>query len=346
MIAAATAAGDWERAAEWCELVQQHAERWSIAPLFAACRTTHADVLLASGQLDVAEDALVQAIAAFERHSLDQASPALATLAQLRVHQGRLAEAEALLEGREEERATLLALALLRLAEGEPAVAAGLLERGLATAGGDVLPAARLLVLLVDARLGEGDEAAAADALGRLADVAARSGRPLAAASAALAAARVARAAGRADDAQASAGAALRAFGRLGMPREVAEARAELARALAATNGGLALDEARAARAAFRQLGAARSADAAGALLRELGAGTPAGPRGDGVDLTAREREVLGLVACGLTNAEIGERLFISPKTAGHHVSRILGKLGTPNRAAAAARARTVLDRE
>jgi DNA-binding NarL/FixJ family response regulator len=49
-------------------------------------------------------------------------------------------------------------------------------------------------------------------------------------------------------------------------------------------------------------------------------------------DLTAREREVMALVAEGLTNAEIGERLFMSPATARTHVSRILTKLGARDR--------------
>jgi DNA-binding NarL/FixJ family response regulator len=49
-------------------------------------------------------------------------------------------------------------------------------------------------------------------------------------------------------------------------------------------------------------------------------------------DLTAREREVMVLVAEGLTNAEIGARLFMSPATARTHVSRILTKLGARDR--------------
>jgi DNA-binding NarL/FixJ family response regulator len=49
-------------------------------------------------------------------------------------------------------------------------------------------------------------------------------------------------------------------------------------------------------------------------------------------ELTAREREVMALVAEGLTNAEIGERLFMSPATARTHVSRILTKLGARDR--------------
>ena len=56
--------------------------------------------------------------------------------------------------------------------------------------------------------------------------------------------------------------------------------------------------------------------------------------------LTPREREVLGLVAAGHTNRQIGEELFISQKTASVHVSRLLAKLGASTRGEAAAIAR------
>jgi len=70
------------------------------------------------------------------------------------------------------------------------------------------------------------------------------------------------------------------------------------------------------------------SADAGGAASAPAPAGTT---------LTRREREVLGLVAEGLTNRQIGQRLFASPHTIANHVRSILAKTGSGNRTEAAA---------
>jgi DNA-binding NarL/FixJ family response regulator len=77
-------------------------------------------------------------------------------------------------------------------------------------------------------------------------------------------------------------------------------------------------------------------ADRAAALLRELGGPARTGPKLLGL-LTKREVEVLRLLAEGLTNAEIAARLYISTKTAEHHVSNLLAKLQLTSRTEAAA---------
>ena len=66
--------------------------------------------------------------------------------------------------------------------------------------------------------------------------------------------------------------------------------------------------------------------------MRELGLSVPRGPRestrANPAGLTARQLEVLALLAAGLTNAEIADRLVVSPRTAEHHVAAVLAKLG------------------
>ena len=94
----------------------------------------------------------------------------------------------------------------------------------------------------------------------------------------------------------------------------------------------------------LRQLGANAAAAVIARRLRERGArGLPRGPRAatreNPANLTCRELEVLALVSSGLPNAQIAERLFVSPKTVDHHVSAILRKLGARSRAQASAEA-------
>ncbi|MFB7892915.1 AAA family ATPase [Microbacterium sp. NPDC056044] len=87
-------------------------------------------------------------------------------------------------------------------------------------------------------------------------------------------------------------------------------------------------------------LGVARAARWANELAAQarLAPAAPTDPsHGVVAALTPRELQVLELVAEGLTNPQIGQRLFISPKTASVHVSAILAKIGAANRAEAAA---------
>jgi DNA-binding NarL/FixJ family response regulator len=123
-----------------------------------------------------------------------------------------------------------------------------------------------------------------------------------------------------------------------------------------------ATDAAAALRDAWRiasELGAAPMLTRLEALARrrriELAPSAQAGPAADSVPpaappdpfgLTAREREILRLLAEGYTNRRIAETLFITESTAGVHVSNILGKLGVTSRTEAATTAvRLGLDR-
>ena len=332
-------AGEWERGAEWCELVDEFAQAAGATPLVGACRAIHADVLLATGRWAQAEQALETARVTHARFIPQMDGPAVATLAELRVQQGRLRDAELLLAGRGDQPESLRALALLRLAEDRPGEAAALLVQGLRGVAGHAVRAAQLLAPLVDARLDCGDLAGAARAASDLSEIAGQADIRLVRALSDLATARVALATGRAFEAVEPARRAGAAFRRLEMPYAEGNARLALARALARPELALALDEARTALATFRELGAARAADVAAGLVRDLGGATGPRTRVPG-QLTAREQEVLELVALGMSNARIATTLVISDKTAGHHVSRILAKLGVHNRTEAAAHAR------
>ena len=84
------------------------------------------------------------------------------------------------------------------------------------------------------------------------------------------------------------------------------------------------------------ELGARPRANLAAKRLRELGGRVTRGPRAstqsNPAGLTGRELEVAGLLAEGLTNAEIADRLVVSAKTVDHHVSAVLTKLRVSSR--------------
>jgi DNA-binding NarL/FixJ family response regulator len=90
--------------------------------------------------------------------------------------------------------------------------------------------------------------------------------------------------------------------------------------------------------AVFDALGAARYADKARRALRALGVRVPSARSGRGADqpLSRREMEVAGLVAEGLTNAEIAERLVLSVRTIESHLDHVYARLGMSSRAALA----------
>jgi LuxR family transcriptional regulator, maltose regulon positive regulatory protein len=172
----------------------------------------------------------------------------------------------------------------------------------------------------VRARAARGELDAAGRAVAALREAAALAGTGPLQAAADLADGVVAAAAGGAERARQRLEDAVDGFERAGGAYEAALARTELAAALTALD---------------RPDDAAREQAAATVRLAELGAAArPPVP----ADLSPREREVLELLADGLTNRQIAERLVLSEHTVHRHVANILRKLRVPTRAAAAAR--------
>jgi DNA-binding NarL/FixJ family response regulator len=333
LLSACETALDVARAEQWMAVAGRF-DAWSdwVSPV---CRSHYGGILVAVGRWSEAEEELTAAIRAFEHgYRLMRASP-LVKLADLRVRQGRIEEARHLLRGNESHPLARRALATIALAQGDARLAEELARLCLEGEPASHPNCAPALDLLVQARL-TGDQAeAAAEAADQLAGLAEDTGDPHVAAFAELSTGRV-RAAASDERASAHLQAALRGFTALDLPLEAARAQLELAGAIARSSPQAALEEARRALQTFERIGATADADATAGLLRQLGSAGRAWPKRYG-ELTKRETELLPLLAEGLSNAEIGGRLYISPRTAEHHVASILSKLGLRSRAEAAA---------
>ncbi|HLA93769.1 MAG TPA: response regulator transcription factor [Actinomycetota bacterium] len=335
LVAACELAGDAGRLEQWARIVDRFVSRREGVPLLAFCRTCNAEMLAATGHREQAELELLGSVAALGAggHRSRCVDPAV-KLAEVRLRQGRLEEAAALLEGREHLPEAVLPAAELDLARGEPALASARLLRRLNLVGREGMLGAPLLARLVEVQIAARDLDAARASSADLSKAADGSGHPMIAAYARMAEGRVA-AAGDEPAAEAFERAADR-FGKLELGSEAARARLALAEALRDEQPKVALAEARSALEAFEALGAVVEADRAAALIRDLGGPARTGPKALGL-LTKREREVLALLGEGLSNPEIAARLFISTKTAEHHVSNILAKLNLRTRTEAAA---------
>ncbi len=341
VVEACTLAADMSRVERWLEVFNDYMQRHQHPPLLSFCMVCDAEEQILKGEWDKAEATLLGALepikAGIQRARCVHPAAMLTTI---RVAQSRFEEADQLITGLEDLPEMTLPRASLFLARGESAVAVAELHRRLNVVGRDNLLAASLLSTLVQAEIEHGDLAAAADAATQLGALAEGSERERDRADAALARGRVSAATG--GDPRSQLERALEIYGRLELPLQAAQARIEIARAVRAIEPTLAIEEARVALATFDEVGAVRDADIAARLLRELGATGRAGPKGL-ERLTKREGEILALLGQGLTNAEIAARLFISTKTAAHHVSNILAKLGVRNRSEAAAYAHRFL---
>jgi DNA-binding CsgD family transcriptional regulator/tetratricopeptide (TPR) repeat protein len=133
---------------------------------------------------------------------------------------------------------------------------------------------------------------------------------------------------------------AARAWEALPRPLAVAACKEGQGDALASTDGVRSRAALAEALAVHERLGATWYADRVRRKLRGSGVAVPrpwrGGRRGYGDELSPRELEVARLIAEGWTNPQIAERLYLSPRTVGHHVSNAMRKLGVTSRAALA----------
>jgi DNA-binding CsgD family transcriptional regulator len=281
---------------------------------------SRAEIARCRGNSEASAEALAEVVAVGTAgHTAEMAGSAAITAAEIAVTQGRLDDAREIVHR-----------ALVRI-DDDARIHAGLVRAGVA----------------VEAALPHPDEAArtrARELLARLDDLGPGAGVDTAVAHAATARAEFSRLGTPAPNLWSAAAAAWEARP---APYQVAYARWREAEALLATGAArsAAAPPLRAAATTARALGAAgllREAEllAARARIDLTEAPPPAPADADPHGLTPREREILAHLAAGHTNRQIADALFISPRTAGVHVSRILSKLGASTRGEAAATGR------
>lgn len=312
---------DFDRAAQWCDRVQEFSKRWRVRPMSAICRAQFAGILVWRGAWADAEQELTAAARELEAVRPATAAQALARLGDLRLRQGRLEEAASLFERSAGQALARLGMATLALERGDAAECVALIDQMLAQVGeSELTTRAGALEVAIRAHAAAGDVASSARLLAELERIARTLGTPPLAAAAAAARGVVRRV--RRDLAGASHAfeEAIERYGASGAPFETARARLDLAQVLDQLGRRPAADrEERAAREVFRSLGVRRE------------------PAGASQKLTGRQVEILRLVAQGLSNPDIATRLKLSDHTVKRHVANLLTRLGLSSRAAAAA---------
>jgi ATP/maltotriose-dependent transcriptional regulator MalT len=326
---------DFDRADQWSQRMLEYAKRWRIPHMFAVCRAHYAGVLVWRGTWDQAEIEFDAAMQELTRVRPGMGFEVVVRLAELRRRQGRLDEACALFREVEFHPFAQIGLAAVALDQGDPARARELGERFLRRlAPSNPLQRFVGMELLINALVACGEDEPARVLVSELEELAASIGTDPLRASALAAAGAVAAAGRDFETARLRYEDAVDLFQRSGAPFETARARIGLARVLGTLGrADLAVQQARAALEAMQRMRAETESKNAAAVLRELGADDR--PR-SAAGLTRREIEVLQLVAKGLSNPAIAERLVLSEHTVHRHVANILTKLSLPSRAAAA----------
>jgi DNA-binding CsgD family transcriptional regulator len=317
-------AQEWTGAlSNWC------ASQPGAVPFRGQCSVHRAEILQLHGEWP---DALVDAELAVQRLSGEPAAGmAHYVLGELHRLRGEFDEAEeAYRQASRLGRQPQPGLALLRLAQGQTDAAAAAIRRVLSESA-DRVTRSKVLAAYVEIMLAAGDLAAARSGAEELSEMATSAGAPVLDAVSAQATGAVLLAEGDAGSACALLRRAWAVWRDIEAPYESARARALIGlacRSLGDEDGAeMELD---AARWGFAQLGAAPD------LARVEGLSRTALPKAPG-GLTAREVEVLSLVATGKTNRAIATELFLSEKTVVRHLSNIFTKLDVSSRAAATA---------
>ncbi|MBW3557637.1 MAG: hypothetical protein KY454_11960 [Actinobacteria bacterium] len=249
---------DFERAASWTEVLRR---RGIVGPspggpavLLSHCDSVKGVLLCHAGRWTDAEEVLVSAYS-----SLEEAMPAMSwhppiALAELRILQGRLDEAEALLVGKDHHIQALLPTARLYLARGQLDLARAAAQRGLRLIAGDRVRGPVLLGVLVEVELGRGDVDRAAEAMADLDARVAGLSLPVLSGEAARLRARVLAARGDDEAAAECLRAALAHLAGANLPLLTMNLHVELARLLEKADPAAALLEARAATALLSRL--------------------------------------------------------------------------------------------
>jgi ATP/maltotriose-dependent transcriptional regulator MalT len=331
LIAECREIADIRRGSEWTDA----ARAWCAAlpattPFHGICRIHRGEILCLRGAWEEAESELRTAGDELAAYKPGSAAEAYYALGELHRRRGDFSAAEvAFLRAHELGRDPHPGLALVRLAQCRTATASSALRAALADESGAPMERARLLAAYVETLLGAGDVSLAADAADELTSIAAAVDGPALLASAAVARGRVRLAKGDPLAAFADLRTAGGVWRELGLPYEEAQTRLMIGvatRALGDEEG--ASREIEAASHAFEMLGARADLQRAATLLAPTA--LPAG-------LTARELDVLRLVAAGKTNRDIAAELVISEHTVARHLQNIFTKLGVSSRAAATA---------